>query len=126
MGFPSPAQDYMTDRVSFDQLFEMNNPGTYVMQHEAVSVREGIKPGSRLVIEMGAKPCDGSLVVCIIDGRFRVKRLRLYPSPCLQHLDRLNELIMLNDDADPVEIKGVVKYIITDARTGVFDEIPVI
>ncbi|WP_330983600.1 MULTISPECIES: hypothetical protein [Enterobacterales] len=25
---------------------------------------------------------------------------------------------MLNDDAEPVEIKGVVKYVINDARTG--------
>lgn len=126
MGFPSPAADYMGERISFDQLFEMNRPGTYVMEHTVASVREGIKSGARLVVEMGAKPFDGSLVVCVIDGKFRVKRLRLYPSPRLEHLDRLGEFVVLNDDAEPVEIKGVVKYVINDARTGEFDDSPLI
>ena len=31
-----------------------------MIQHEAVSGREGIKPGSRLVTEMGSKACDDS------------------------------------------------------------------
>ena len=125
MGFPSPAADYMGERISFDQLFEMHRPGTYVVQHTVSSVRECIKPGARLVVEMGAKPCDGSIVICVIDGAFRIKRLRLYPSPRLEHLDRLGEFIVLNDDADPVEIKGVVKFVINDARTGEFDDNPV-
>jgi len=125
MGFPSPAQDYMGEHISFDQLFEMHRPGTYVVQHAFSSVRECIKSGARLVVEMGAKPCDGSLVVCVIDGQFRIKRLRLHPSPRLEHLDRLNEVILLNDDAEPVEIRGVVKYVVNDARTGEFDDTPV-
>ncbi len=125
MGFPSPAQDYMGERVSFDQLFEMNKPGVYVMQHTVASACEAIKAGAHLVVEMGATPCDGSLVVCIIEGKFRVKRLRLYPSPRLQHLDHPERFIVLNDDAEPVEIKGVVKYVINDARTGEFDDNPV-
>ena len=125
MGFPSPAADYMTDRISFDHLFELSNPGVFVMEHSVASVREGLKAGARLVVEMGARPCDGSLVVCIIEGKWKVKRLRLCPSPFLEHLDRLNETIPLNDDAEPVEIKGVVKYVINDARTGEFDDVPV-
>lgn len=125
MGFPSPASDYIDDRISFDQLFEMHRPGTYVMEHTVSSVRECIKSGARLIVEMGAKPCDGSLVVCIIDGQFKLKRLRLYPSPRLEHLDRLNEIILLDDESGDIEIKGVVKYVVNDARTGEFDDTPV-
>lgn len=115
----------MGKHVSFDRLFEMHRPGTYVMQNTVSSVRECITSGALQIVEMGAKPCDGSLVVCIIDGQFKLKRLLLYPSLRLEHLDRLNEIILLNDESGDIEIKGVVKYVVNDARTGEFDDTPV-
>lgn len=125
MGFPSPAQDYVEDRLSIDTLAQLHRPSVYLMRHSVASWREGIKSGALLVVDMGAKPCDGSLVVCVIAGQFRLKRLRLFPRPHLQHLDRLNEVIQLDDQTDPPEIRGVITHIVNDARTGEFDDCPV-
>nr|WP_249942147.1 S24 family peptidase [Escherichia coli] len=82
------------------------------------SLREGIKSGALLVVDCGATAVDGSIVICIIQGEFRLQRLRKHPAPCLQHLDRTDK----NYDIEGVEIKGVVTHIINDARSGEFDD----
>lgn len=77
------------------------------------------------MIDFSAKPCDGSLVICVIAGQFRLKRLRLFPFPQLQHLDRLSEIIRMDSGEEEIEIRGVVTHVINDARAGEFDDCPV-
>ncbi|WP_176690632.1 hypothetical protein [Enterobacter kobei] len=54
-------------------------------------------------------------------------RLRLHPARCLQELDRPENVRPLPDNEDEgIEIRGVVTHIVTDARSGEFDDVPVI
>ena len=57
----------------------------------------------------------------------RMLRLRLHPRPRLEELDRLEITYpMTTDDYDGrLVFKGVITYIINDARTGEFDDCPV-
>lgn len=72
-------------------------------------------------------PVDGSLVLCILEAQLRIMRLRLYPKRCLQELDNLDQIRALpEDDEDGLEIRGVITHIVTDARTGEFEDLPVI
>jgi len=99
----------------------------YLFRSGATSIYEGIRPGAILVVDSSATPVDGSIVVCIVDGEFKLRRLRRYPIPYLQHLDRPGTRDkLLSDDADSIKIRGVITHIVTDARTGEFDDSPVI
>ena len=84
--------------------------------------------GDTLVVDSSLSPFDGSLLVCAIDGEFRIKRYRLHPTPHLINLENgrreeLPEYEAGYTGSHPVF--GVITYIINDARTGEFDDCPV-
>ncbi|MCU6278842.1 S24 family peptidase [Enterobacter quasiroggenkampii] len=124
MGFPSPAADFKEQKISLDQHCNTNHPSVYFFRSGTTSFREEIKSGALLVVDFGATPLDGSIVVCTIEGEFRLMRLRLHPTPYLQHLDHLARIFTLSDGND-YEIRGVITHVVTDARSGEFDESPV-
>ena len=87
MGFPSPAEDYVETRISLDQQFIRHPSATYFMRAAASYYREGILNGALLVIDSSLSPCDGSLLICAMDGEFRIKRYRAHPKPHLINLE---------------------------------------
>ncbi len=129
MGFPSPAADYVEARVSPDQVCRWGgNPAHYMVRANNTSWREGIKQDAFLIIDKSRSPVDGSLVVAIDSGEFEVKRLKLFPTACLESLDNPDEvrLIEWGDlEGEETMIWGVVTFIINDATTGEFDDCPV-
>ncbi|EBK1189059.1 sOS mutagenesis and repair protein UmuD [Salmonella enterica] len=122
MGFVSPATDYIENKISLDHICRTQSPGVFMFSSGVTSYREGIKPGALLIVDFGATPVDGSIVVCVIDGEFRLMRLRKHPAPYLQHLDQIEKVHQLQSDGDNIEIRGVVTHIVSDARTGEFEE----
>ena len=128
MGFPSPAQDYVEERISLDKRIITRPAATYFMRAGSTHYREGILNGALLVVDASLTPCDGSLLVCTDEGEFRIKRYRTHPQPHLENLENgrrelLREKDELADSDRPVF--GVITYIINDARTGEFDDCPV-
>ncbi|HBC2537724.1 TPA: LexA family transcriptional regulator [Enterobacter cloacae] len=128
MGFPSPAADYVEERISLDQRIIARPSATYFMKAGATHYREGILNGALLVVDASLSPCDGSLLVCTDEGEFRIKRYRSHPQPHLENLEngkreRLRKVGEISDDDKP--IFGVITYIINDARSGEFDDCPV-
>lgn len=127
MGFPSPAADYVEDRISLDEKFVLHPSATYFMRAGKTHYREGIIKGALLVIDCSLTVCDGSLLICCMEGEFRVKRYRSHPRPHLVNLDNgKREEIPEDTGADTSRpIFGVITYIINDARSGEFDDCPV-
>ncbi|MFB4719043.1 HumD family translesion DNA polymerase [Enterobacter chuandaensis] len=128
MGFPSPAQDYVEQRISLDQRIITRPAATYFMRAGATHYREGIISGALLVVDASLRPCDGSLLVCRMEGELRIKRYLNHPKPHLEDLQtgRREEIPVHDDDMSPNAIFGVITYIINDARPGEFDDCPVI
>lgn len=128
MGFPSPASDYVEHRISLDQELISKPSATYFMRASSSHFREGILQGALLVIDSSLSPCDGSLLICAMEGEFRIKRYRIHPQPHLINLEngRREELPV---DADGYSsshtVFGVITYIINDARNAEFDDCPV-
>ncbi|MCK6851121.1 S24 family peptidase [Enterobacter bugandensis] len=127
MGFPSPAQDYVEQRILLDQRFITRPAATYFMRAGATRCREGILNGALLVVDASLSPCDGSRLVCTDEGEFRIKRCRTHPQPHLENLEngkreRLPDKNEASDTSRPV--LGVITYIINDARSGEFDDCP--
>ncbi|EOF4340033.1 S24 family peptidase [Enterobacter hormaechei] len=127
MGFPSPAQDYVEQRISLDQRIITRPAATYFMRAGSTLYREGILSGALLVVDASLTPCDGSLLVCRMESELMIKRYRNHPKPHLEDLQtgRREDIPAYDDGTSPDAIFGVITYIINDARSGEFDDCPV-
>ncbi|AKQ47718.1 hypothetical protein TH63_13595 [Rufibacter radiotolerans] len=76
-GFPSPADDYLEDRIELGEYLVQNPTSTFMMKVKGNSMRDAnIHEGDLLVIDKSLKPRDGLPVVCFLDGEFTVKTFR--------------------------------------------------
>lgn len=128
MGFPSPATDYVEERISLDKRFIAHPSATYMMIAGTTYLRAGIIKGGMLIVDSSITPKDGSLLVSSLDGEFRIMRYRTHPHPFLENPESgYREALPLKDDASDSSrpIFGVITYIINDARSGDFDDSPV-
>ena len=125
--FPSPADDYREDAISLDKEIIRKPSATFFLRFTETSWREGIKKGALLVMDTSLTPVDGSLVICHLHEKIRLLRLRFLPQVHLEELDHADQKTWITDDdcEERVVVKGVVTYIINDARTGEFDDCPV-
>ncbi len=129
MGFPSPATDYVEKGISLDEQLIHRPSATYFMRASHSYLREGIFQGALLVVDSSLQPCDGSLLVCAIEGELRIKRYRNHPEPHLINIENGRREVLPHDDdcsSSPPNIFGVIMYVINDARRGEFDDNPVI
>lgn len=91
-------------------------------------LRAGIMKGAMLIVDSSLTPKDGSLLVCAVDGEFRVMRYRMLPHLCLENPENgRREPLPLKDDVSDTSrpVFGVITYSINDARSGEFDDCPV-
>lgn len=76
-GFPSPADDYAEERLDLNKTLIANASATFYARVSGDSmILAGIADGDLLIIDKSIIPFDGSIVVCLIDGEFTVKRLK--------------------------------------------------
>lgn len=128
MGFPSPAADYVEERISLDKRLITHPSATYMMMAGSTYLRSGIIKGAMLLVDSSLNPCDGSLLVCSDEGEFRIKRYRTHPQPHLENLENgKREPLRQKDDMSDSDrpVFGVITFIINDARSGEFDDCPV-
>lgn len=128
MGFPSPAADYVEERISLDKRLIAHPSATYMMIAGTTYLRAGILKGAMLIVDSSLTPKDGSLLVCAIDGEFKIRRYRTHPHPYLEYPEngRREELPSKDESSDSSRpVFGVITYTINDAITDEFDDIPV-
>lgn len=76
-GFPSPADDELHDTLSLDEYLIRNKAATYLLRVTGHSMQDaGILPGDLLLVERGATPRDGDIVVAQIDRAWTLKYFR--------------------------------------------------
>lgn len=75
-GFPSPADDYVEDRLDLNQLLVHNKAATFFLRVKGDSMDgAGIHDGDIIVVDRSVEPSDRAVVVAVIDGELTVKRL---------------------------------------------------
>lgn len=75
-GFPSPAEDFATQRVDLSAQLIRHPQATFLLRVSGDSMREaGIFDGDTLVVDRAIKPRHQHIVVAIVDGDFTVKYL---------------------------------------------------
>jgi DNA polymerase V len=77
-GFPSPAEDFVVNRLDLTRILVKHPQATYLLRVAGNSMREaGIDDGDTLVVDKAVKPQHGHIVVAVVDGEFTVKYLHL-------------------------------------------------
>jgi DNA polymerase V len=112
-GFPSPAADFEGSQISLDKVLVKNFEATFYAKADGTSmIGAGIDDGDIMVIDRSIEPTDGKIGVCLIDGEFTVKRIKV-------EKDALY-LMPENDSFQPLKIEednklfvwGIVTYVI--------------
>jgi len=116
-GFPSPAQDYISDSFDLNREIVRHPAATFYARVHGDSMKdEGIEDGDLIVVDRSLEPMDGDLTVCCIDGEFTLKRIKFQPDAVW--------LIPSNEAFDPIlvtpdkrfEVWGVVTHTIKHNR----------
>jgi len=111
-GFPSPAQDYMSDSIDLNQELIRHPATTFYARAVGDSMKGcGIDDGDLLVIDKAIDPREGDIVVAYIDGEFTLKKVKLEPDgSCLW-------LIPANDEYPPIKVTDENDFIIWGVLT---------
>ena len=75
-GFPSPAQDHLEQKLSLDQLLDVDAPHTFLVRADGESmVGIGIFDGDVMVVNRAMPARHRDIVIAAINGDTFVKRL---------------------------------------------------
>ena len=110
-GFPSPADDYVEQRISLDEHLIQHRESTFFMCVSGESMRGlGIFDGDLLVVDRALPAAHGCVVIAVLDGEFTVKQLLHTPEGQIlraAHPDYADTLIKPEQD---FSIWGVVSW----------------
>ncbi|ORM64549.1 DNA polymerase V [Pantoea rodasii] len=109
-GFPSPAQDYVEQRIDLNSLLISHPSSTYFIKVSGESMIDaGISDGDMLVVDSSVKAEHGDIIVASLGGEFTVKQLITKPFLQLKPMNSAHSVIEITDP-DLFEIFGVVKH----------------
>lgn len=109
-GFPSPAQDYVEQRIDLNSLLISHPGSTYFIKVSGDSMIDaGICDGDMLVVDSSVKAEHGDIIVASLGGEFTVKQLITKPFLHLKPMNSAHSVIEITDP-DQFEIFGVVKH----------------
>lgn len=98
-GFPSPADDFLENRISLDTELVGDTEATFYARVNGNSMEgAGLYDGDLLVIDRSIEPYDGCIAVCFVEGEFTVKRIK-------KEKDRVT-LLPENPNYKPIVIEG--------------------
>ena len=77
-GFPSPAEEELSDTMSFDEYLIDNKEASYILKVKGDSMIDaGICEGDMVIVERTNSSKPGDIVVAEIDGEWTMKYLRV-------------------------------------------------
>ena len=98
-GFPSPADDYLEDKIDLNQYLVKHPASTFLVRASGNSmINAGIFPNDILVVDKSIKAENGNVVIAIIDGELTVKR----------YLTKRSSIVLQpeNEDYEPIALTG--------------------
>nr|WP_317198754.1 translesion error-prone DNA polymerase V autoproteolytic subunit [uncultured Psychrobacter sp.] len=97
-GFPSPATDYVQNRIDLNTLLIRHPATTYLVEVEGDSMIDiGIYPNDILVVDRSLTASNKDIVIALVDDGFAAKQLILGETIILRSL---------NEDYTDIEVKG--------------------
>jgi len=112
-GFPSPALDFMENGIDLNKVLIDNTLATFYVRADGHSMIDaGINDKDLLVVDRSLEAENNNIVICLIDGDFTVKRIKIE--------DGSLWLMPENSSYSPIQVTednqfivwGVVTYVI--------------
>lgn len=117
--FGSPGADSTVRRLDLNDLLVRHNEATFMMRAEGGDMRgAGIDDGDLLVVDRALTATHGSVVVAIVNGERRCRRLeqpssgRRAPGTVRLVADHPEVAAIVIAQDTPLEVWGVVSYVI--------------
>ncbi len=108
-GFPSPADDYIEDRLDLNALLVNNKAATFFLRVKGDSMlNAGIHHGDIIVVDRSVQPVHRSIVVAVVDGELTVKRLISRSGVTELHAENPKYLPIRLQEGQELTIWGVV------------------
>lgn len=101
-GFPSPAEDYIENRIDLNRDLIKNPDSTFYGKAASDSMEPLIYTGSLLIIDRAAETCHGDIVLAHISGEFCMKRLSIN--------EKGIRLVSENPNYSPIRITGEMDF----------------
>ncbi|MGK9174995.1 translesion error-prone DNA polymerase V autoproteolytic subunit [Yokenella regensburgei] len=115
-GFPSPAADYVEQRIDLNALLIQHPSSTYFVKAAGDSMTDaGISDGDLLIVDSARTGEHGDIVIAAVDGEFTVKMLQLRPRIQLNPMNSAYRPIVISHE-DTLDIFGVVTFIVKATR----------
>ena len=105
-GFPSPAQDFMSEAIDLNRDLVTHPESTFYARVE----------GDILVVDKLIEARDGDMAVCVVDGEFTVKFLDLSGGRVTLRPANDAYAPITVTEADRFDVWGVVTYVIHRVR----------
>jgi repressor LexA len=72
--WPSPAEEELLDTITLEEYLMPNKAATKILRVKGDSMIEaGIMPGDQALVEFGAQPRNGNIVIAEVDGGWTMK-----------------------------------------------------
>ena len=116
-GFPSPADDYIEDRLDLNELLVSNKAATFFLRVKGDSmVNAGIHHGDIIVVDRSVQPAHRSIVVAVVDGELTVKRLISHSGITELHAENPTYAPIRLQEGQELTIWGVVTSSVHQVR----------
>jgi len=115
-GFPSPAEDFLNDRISLDELYLSKVESTFVNRVKGLSMYPDYLENDILILRSDYEPQNGDdVVVSINSSEYTLKRYDKINSKLVALNPKYAHSVIINDE-DEVVILGVVDAIVRNIR----------
>jgi|TARA_B100001750_G_scaffold217736_1_gene203328 DNA polymerase V len=114
-GFPSPADDYLEDKIDLNQYLVKHPASTFLVRATGESmIKAGIFPNDILVVDRSLKAENGKVVIAAIDGELTVKRFRKIGNKITLEAENDSYESITFDKKNEAYIWGIVTNVIHD------------
>src|SRR5262249_38214246 len=112
-GYPSPADDYLDGSLDLNQHLIKHPTATFFVRGAGESMREaGIHTGDVLIVNRALTPSDGRVIIAVVSGDLRVKRLSTRRGQLMRVPENNQYPPLAITETTAFEVWGVVTYVI--------------
>ena len=111
-GFPSPAQDYLTESIDLNKTLIRHSETTFYAKVSGDSLMDaGISDGDLVIIDKSLEAKNGDYVAAFIDGEFTLKEFRY------DEKENCAWLIPHNKNYEPIKVTSENEFLVWGVLT---------
>jgi DNA polymerase V len=112
-GFPSPAQDYIEERLDLNEHLIQHPSATYFVRVDGFSMlNAGIFPDDILIVDRSLEAFNNKVIIAVLNGELTVKRLCIKEGLYYLKPDNPEYNIIEITKDDDFSVWGIVTYVI--------------